>query len=157
LIKKGTLRRHHKGIISRACQRLRKKRREGEVGAKFLSNAILDQSPAQIDVVGKRLTGTPLSKPLLGDEFRKPAKTERRNINRVALASRRSFQEITPAPGTAMLDKRIAGLDFYHPAFDPVVAAPRVVIHRKTKLQRQKSFYGYMIVVTSNMLPRATL
>jgi hypothetical protein len=41
-----------------------------------------------------------------------------------------------------MLDKRIAGLDFYHPAFDPVVAAPRVAIHRKSKLQTAKIFCG---------------
>jgi hypothetical protein len=112
----------------------------GRGGAKYLSGSILDQSPAQIDVVGKRLTGTPLSKPLLGDEFGKSPKTKCRNVNRVALASRRSFKEITPAPGTAMLDERIAGLDFYRPAFDPVVAAPRVAIHRKTKLQRQEVY-----------------
>jgi len=111
-------------------------------GAKYLSSAILDQSPAQIDVVGKRLTRTPLPKPLLGDKFGKSSKTKCRNVNRVTLASRRSFKEITPAPGTAMLDERIAGLDFYRPAFDPVVAAPRVAIHRMTKLQRQKGFYG---------------
>jgi hypothetical protein len=114
----------------------------GRGGAKHLSNAILDQSPAQIDVVGKRLAGTPLPKPLLGDEFGKSPKTKCRNVNRVTLASRRGFKEITPAPGTAMLDERMAGLDFYRPAFDPVVAAPRVAIHRKTKLQRQKVFYG---------------
>jgi hypothetical protein len=108
---------------------------EGGDGSQILSNAIFDQSPAQIDVVGKRLTGAPLAKPLPGDEFRKPPKTECGNVNRVALAGRRSFQEITPASGAAMLDERIAGLDFYHPAFDPVVAAPRVTIHRQTKLQ----------------------
>ena len=108
----------------------------GRSGAKYLSNAILDQSPAQIDVVGKRFTGAPLAKPLLGDEFGKSPKTKYGNVNRVTLASRRSFQEITPASGTAVLDKRIAGLDFNHPAFNPVVAAPRVAIHRKTKLQR---------------------
>jgi hypothetical protein len=112
----------------------------GRSGAKYLSNAILDQSPAQIDVVRKRLAGTPLPKPLLGDEFGKSPKTKCRNVNRVTLASRRSFKEITPAPGTSMLDELIAGLDFYRPAFDPIVAAPRVAIHRKTKLQRQEVF-----------------
>jgi hypothetical protein len=112
----------------------------GRSGAKYLSSAILDQSPAQIDIVGKRLAWTPLPKPLLGYEFGESPKTKCRNVNRVALASRRSFKEITPAPGAAMLDERIAGLDFYRPAFDPVVAAPRVAIHRKTKLQRQKVF-----------------
>ena len=109
---------------------------EGEVGAKFLSNAIFDQSPAQIDVVWKRLAGTPLSKPLPGNEFGEPPKTKYGNVNRVTLASRRSFKEITPASGTAVLNKRIAGLDFNHPALNPVVAAPRVAIHRKSKLQR---------------------
>jgi len=106
--------------------------------SQVLSNAIFDQSPAQIDVVWKRLAGTPLSKPLPGDEFGKPPKTKYGNVNRVTLASRRSFEEITPASGTAVLDERSAGFDFYHPAFDPVVAAPRVAIHRKTKLQRLK-------------------
>ena len=109
---------------------------EGGSRSQVLSRAILDQSPAQIDVVGKRLTGAPLSKPLPGDEFGEPPKTKYGNVNRVTLASRRSFKEITPASGTAVLDKRIAGLDFNHPAFNPVVAAPRVAIHRKTKLQR---------------------
>ena len=109
---------------------------EGGCRSQVLSNAIFDQSPAQIDVVGKRFTGAPLSKPLLGDEFGKSPKTKYRNVNRVTLASRRSLKKITPAPGTAVLNKRIAGLDFNHPAFNPVVAAPRVAIHRKTKLQR---------------------
>jgi hypothetical protein len=104
----------------------------GRSGAKYLSRAIFDQSPAQIDVVGKRFAGTQLAKPSLGYKFGKPAKTEYRDVNRVTFASRRSFEKITPASGTAILDELIAGLDFHRPAFDPIVAAPRVAIHRKT-------------------------
>ena len=121
--------------------------------SQVLSRAILDQSPAQIDVVGKRLTGAPLSKPLLIDEFGKPAKTKCGNVNRIALASRWSFKEIAPASRTAMLDKRFAGLDFHHPAFDPVVATPRVAIHRKSKLQRQGFLWATLIVAEVQYAP----
>jgi hypothetical protein len=99
LPKKGTLRRHHQGISAERANGSRRGRWRGK-SEPSLSNAMLDQSPAQIDVVGKRLAGAPLSKPLLIDEFRKPAKTKCGNVNRIALASRRSFKEIAPASGT---------------------------------------------------------
>jgi hypothetical protein len=44
----------------------------------------------------------------------------------VTLAGRQIFDEIPSTPGTVVLNERLAGFDFYAPAFDirPIVAAP---------------------------------
>jgi len=76
--------------------------------------------------LGKRCAGAQLADPSFGNQFGEAPKIKYRDVNRVAFAARRIFDEITPASGTVVLNERFAGFDFYPPAFDtrPIVAAP---------------------------------
>jgi len=87
--------------------------------------------------VSKSFSGTQLPKPSFSNQIGKSLKTEYRDINGVTLAGMGIFDEITPTTGTVVLNERLAGFDFYPPAFDnrPTMTAPSVAIHRKRTLR----------------------
>jgi len=81
--------------------------------------------------MGKRCAGTQLADTSFGNQFGEAPKIKYTDVNRVAFAARRIFDEITPASGTVVLNERLAGLDLYLPAFAirPIVAVPCIANH----------------------------
>jgi hypothetical protein len=100
------------------------------IGA-ILFAAILNQLASDFNVIGEWCAGTQLFDPPFGNQIRKFAKPEHRNVDGVSFAGRRVFDEIPPASGTVILNERFAGLDFYPTPLRarPAVAVPYVAIH----------------------------